>query len=262
MRSDAVVGKCTSKVYHGHRFQPSDSTLASNHDTLHVVIQSDKLSTSIHFPASYGPRKTTQLNHSPFNHLGLMGNTTPQKIRDNDPGVRSALLCQYEGDLSFIEHNTHVHRLRICESIITDISHIRFNTTVRELELPECRVTDVSSLKDNTSLISINLRKNQIVDISSLGDTAIDTLDLRMNDIVDLTPLKTNRTIRYLFLSENKIEDATSLWGNTSLLTIYLQGNPLPRWQRKSLNRMVRYNNHNQWSHMTTLRSLSFEKLQ
>ncbi|HQL95928.1 MAG TPA: hypothetical protein PL005_14725, partial [Candidatus Hydrogenedentes bacterium] len=59
------------------------------------------------------------------------------------------------------------------------------------------------------------------------GMTAMDTLNIRANQISDLTPLAALVNMKEMMFNDNQITDVSALAGLTAPAALYLSGNPL-----------------------------------
>jgi GTPase SAR1 family protein len=106
------------------------------------------------------------------------------------------------------------------------------NVEVIGLGLYRCKIKNlnciISLLKDLTNLTELNLRGNQIGDISQLkGLKKLRKLFLSDNHISDISPLKELKYLTKLNLSNNQVSDISPLKDLTKLTEVYLDKNQI-----------------------------------
>jgi len=75
------------------------------------------------------------------------------------------------------------------------------------------KISDIRVLEKLTALNTLDLRSNQISDYSFLEKlTALNTLDLRSNKISDIRPLLKLDTLRKIVLNDNQMNDLSGIW--------------------------------------------------
>ena len=90
------------------------------------------------------------------------------------------------------------------------------------------RIHSLAGLERLTALQSLSLRENQLVDASPLSAlTNLRRLELNNNQIVDASPLSALTNLRRLELNNNQIVDVSPLSALTNLQSLDLWGNPL-----------------------------------
>jgi len=83
-------------------------------------------------------------------------------------------------------------------------------------------------LDDNGEVIALNLKDNEISDITLLKELKnLTNLDLSNNKISDITPLKELKNLTELYLFDNKSIDITPLKELKNLTTLHLQSNQI-----------------------------------
>ena len=100
-----------------------------------------------------------------------------------------------------------------------------------ELNLTNCSITDISGITQLNNLQSVSLGSNYISNIYSLSLTesyrTMTYLDLSSNQIEDLTALAHLSNLTELNLSDNAISNITPLRSLENLKTLYIGGNPI-----------------------------------
>ncbi|MDY6064943.1 MAG: leucine-rich repeat domain-containing protein, partial [Finegoldia sp.] len=95
-------------------------------------------------------------------------------------------------DISPLEDLTNLSTLYLYKNKVTDISPLKNMTEMVELNFAVNSVEDISVLKNMPKLDTIMAYDNEISDISPIGDTKASTINLSLNKITDLSPLKEN----------------------------------------------------------------------
>jgi Leucine-rich repeat (LRR) protein len=89
-------------------------------------------------------------------------------------------------------------------------------------------IKDLSGIENAKNLTGLDLRGNQITDISPLKDlTHLNSLTLWDNEISDISALENLTNLTYLDLDGNNITDITKLKSLTNLEVLYLHDNPI-----------------------------------
>ena len=89
-------------------------------------------------------------------------------------------------------------------------------------------ITNLQGLEKCYSLAELDLRGNEISDLTPLaGLKYLQSLSLTSNKISDVTPLKDLTRMQYLELSNNQVEDISSLSQLTAMRSLYLSGNKI-----------------------------------
>ena len=110
-----------------------------------------------------------------------------------------------------------------------------YSTDLTELDLGSLYLTDadIEPLQYMVNLRSLDLRQNQLTDLTPLaGLTQLESLELRGNDLTDLTPLAGLTNLKVLRLSGSgsgvnnpNLQDLTPLSGLKKLETLVIPGN-------------------------------------
>ncbi|MEA3450884.1 MAG: leucine-rich repeat domain-containing protein, partial [Bacteroidota bacterium] len=154
------------------------------------------------------------------------------------------------------------------------VDEIKYNTKkgytlneqaeIIELGLYECEIKDLNRiidfLKDLKSLTTLNLRSNNISDISFLKDLKnLTTLDLSANEISDISVLKDMKSLTSLNLSFNQISDISVLKNLKNLTNLNLERNQITNISvLKELKNLIIFDGeHNMISNIKSLNSLS-----
>ena len=104
------------------------------------------------------------------------------------------------------------------------------NITGLKIEKFEGEFTDtcLKYIKDLNNLIQLNLRNNQIIDISPLKNlNNLTKLSLRNNKIIDISPLKNLNNLTELYLYKNQIIDISALKNLNNLTKLLLNSNQI-----------------------------------
>ena len=116
---------------------------------------------------------------------------------------------------------------------INDAATTNTWTTVSQMTTLDCSwrrvpISALTGIEQLTALTTLDLSGNQIVDLAPLaGLTALTTLYLYSNQIVDLAPLAGLTALTLLNLGFNQIADVTPLAGLTGLTGLYLYSNQI-----------------------------------
>ena len=113
-----------------------------------------------------------------------------------------------------------------------DFSGHRLRSDEKQLIFPSAEISDLSGIIKMTALEELDLRDNEIVNLYPFEITAsketIRKLNLSGNQIRDVLSLYALSALEELDLSGNQIESAANLRKLTSLKKLTLTGNPLP----------------------------------
>ena len=116
---------------------------------------------------------------------------------------------------------------------INDAATTNTWTTVSQMTTLDCSwrrvpISALTGIEQLTALTTLDLSGNQIVDLAPLaGLTALTLLNLGFNQIADVTPLAGLTGLTGLYLYSNQIVDVTPLAGMTALTTLDLWGNQI-----------------------------------
>jgi internalin A len=152
------------------------------------------------------------------------------------------------------KYPTNSETLMLSNNKITKIDDLKSLVNLKKLNLKGNQITDIGPLGNLTKLESLNLKGNQITDIGPLGNLEnLEELYLRDNKIKAIPLIKAKslekltklnlsyndltsknrqlsklKTLEYLDLSHNKIEDISDLTDLKKLKFLDLSGNPIP----------------------------------
>ena len=169
-------------------------------------------------------------------------------------------------DLSPLEGLQKLSTLSLPNNQIKDISPLESLQKLKRLSLTNNRIEDINSLKKiSQSLELLDLGNNPIKDFNPivgfvnltwldlhsnrLGDkglelitgfTQLERLNLRNNQIRNISSLAKLTNLRWLYIADNEISDIRPLADLTNLQELHLQGNPIKN--QKPLLAMLRRN--------------------
>lgn len=163
-------------------------------------------------------------------------------------------------DLSPLARLRMLKVLNLANNQITDLEAVHFDQIthlgLRELYLQDNRSADGQTLSDITlvghftDLEILNLRHNEVNDLSPLANLSeLHELDLRGNQVADVGPLQNLTRLKVLNLRDNAISNLEPLGGLTELVYLNIHSNPVLRGvavlgNLKELNTLIMRNVH------------------
>lgn len=135
-------------------------------------------------------------------------------------------------DISALEGCHKLHNLKLNNNNISDISAIRDCFRIHTLDISYNQVSDISAVATIDDLERFTARSNQITDISSLAScetlkSKASSLDLRDNQISDISGFNGYTSLKHIYISNNNITDISPLAGCSSLTHIWANNNQI-----------------------------------
>ncbi|WP_080833646.1 leucine-rich repeat protein [Cohnella massiliensis] len=132
--------------------------------------------------------------------------------------------------LELLAKCTNLTSLKISRNQITDIKPLSELTQLKQLVISDNRVADLKPLIQLKQLKWLELRGNMLKDqdINPLKDLVnLEVLDLKANQIQNISVLKNIPGLKVLHLSDNKISDLDPLKGMMNLYALFLENNQI-----------------------------------
>lgn len=132
-------------------------------------------------------------------------------------------------EIEALRGKERLHTVRLSGNQITDISPLEYCTEIQTLYLADNGISDISACTGMIRLVKVDLKGNHISDLSGLSNTTqIEYLNLTENEITDIAPIsRSTKTLKWLMLGENRIEDLSPLRGTVALEALTVHNNRL-----------------------------------
>ena len=123
----------------------------------------------------------------------------------------------------------NLQELTLAGNQISDINSLSSLTSLKVLALNSNQINNIIPLSNLTSLEVLQMDSNKISNISALSNLVNlkERLDLRDNQINDISALSGFTILKKLYLSDNQINDVSSLSGLTRLQELLLHNNEI-----------------------------------
>lgn len=148
------------------------------------------------------------------------------------PAYQIDLSYNNVSDISAFTENYLIGHLDLAHNQITDISPLKDCFNIYSLDISFNRVVSLDVLPTLDDLTYFEARGNQITDISPLASCALYResavmVDLRDNDIQDLSPLTAFTKVEQIYLSNNRITDISPLAKCSTLEILVINNNEI-----------------------------------
>ncbi len=133
-------------------------------------------------------------------------------------------------DIGFLKDNSRIGMVKLNNNAITDISVLKDCFNIHSLNISFNQIADISAVATIDDLTLFEARGNKINSIAALSSCAKlieggHSLDLRDNEIVDISPLASFTKTSHIYLSGNKIVDISPLKNCLALEMVKLNNN-------------------------------------
>jgi internalin A len=120
----------------------------------------------------------------------------------------------------------HLEELRVRETELAAVPPLRL-PALRILELERCKLRSIDAIAGAEQLIHLDVRGNEISDVSPLARlAALEDVDLGENPVEDLSPLRAARFLRVLKIDGTGVRDVGPLEGLPALRELWACGTP------------------------------------
>lgn len=126
--------------------------------------------------------------------------------------------------IEFITNLTQIEILKIISNQLSSIPNISQLTKLHTLKVWDNELTSIDSISTAQNIENLALGNNHISEISAINSN-IKGLDIRNNDIVDITHLSNLKALEVLNISQNKISNINALSSLSKIKKLVLSFN-------------------------------------